>query len=129
MIDGATGALSVVTDLIDAYGTLPSLFTLGAGAASLKNVGKPKLFGFKKSKYADSCMCSLEYQSFLTAVREHIIIHGCKRRDNMRGNSYTDCHSPISINVWGVTEQSLEWSAGIATLFCRSPHCSDNSWS
>lgn len=39
MIDGATGALSAVTKLIDAFGTFPTIMTAAAGAASLKNFG------------------------------------------------------------------------------------------
>ena len=97
MIDGATGTLSVITSITDTLGTIPTLLMAISGALTFKNVGKPKMFGF--NKYADSCQRPLGYQSFLT-IRE---IHECKRRDNMRGKSYTDCHSPISESNRAIT--------------------------
>lgn len=39
IIDGATGALSVVTDLIDTVGTLPTLLTIGSGILGAKGSG------------------------------------------------------------------------------------------
>lgn len=61
MIDSDTGAVTILTQIIDMCGTLPTLLTTIAGALSLKNVGRPKLFGFINSKYADSHKCSLGY--------------------------------------------------------------------
>lgn len=61
MIDGGTGVVTILTQIIDMCGTLPTLLTTIAGALSFKNVGKPKLFGFINSEYADSHKRSLGY--------------------------------------------------------------------
>lgn len=65
IIDGATGALSAVTDPIDAFGIFPTLITAVADAASLKNVGKPKMFGFKKVNMPNAISVLQDTEVFL----------------------------------------------------------------
>lgn len=62
IIDGLTGLLSVIDSLTEKLGILG---TIGFGAglfAGIKNIGKPKMRGFKHCfEYADNNTCSLGY--------------------------------------------------------------------
>ena len=116
ILDTLNSLGSVLDWLTDKLGLFGSL-GVGAGLlAGIKNVGSLKMFRLTSVnvvKYADSSKCSYGYISFLTAWYE---IHISKRRDNMRGNSYTGHHSPIR----EVTAWSLEQFAGTA-LIQRKP--------
>ena len=94
LLNGFNSLLSVIDSL---SGKLGSLGTIGLGAGlftGLKNVGSLKMFRLTSCfEYADCYKCSSGYWSFLITGNG---IHCRKRRDNMRGNSYTVWHSPSS---------------------------------
>ena len=46
LVDTGTDLLSVLTDVIDTFGTMPTLIMAIAAAMSFKNIGKDKMFSF-----------------------------------------------------------------------------------
>lgn len=58
-IDFLNGALTLVNKLTESLGTLGTIALGGSIFAGIKNVGKPKMYGFVK--YADNYKCSLGY--------------------------------------------------------------------
>ena len=46
LIDTGTDLLSILTDVIEMFGTIPTLVTAIVAAMSFKNIGKDKMFSF-----------------------------------------------------------------------------------
>lgn len=47
LVDAGTDLLSILNDIIDTFGTIPTLATVIAAAMSFKNIGKDKMFSFE----------------------------------------------------------------------------------
>ncbi len=106
-INGLNGILFVINKITEALG---SWGTIGAGigiAASIKNVGRPKMFGL--FEYADSNKCSYGYISFLNAeYGTYIFVNEA----SICGEISTLC----STSLLEVTVRTLKQSAGTALI-------------
>ena len=54
-----TDLLELGTNIVDTFGVLPTIMAGVGVGLSIKNIGRPKMFGLYK--YADINMCSLGY--------------------------------------------------------------------